>query len=224
MIITRINSGVIPVKKENTIECIAGEDIPAGTVVIKDTNTLAYCADIYNESHAHRTIGVATHTAYIGNPITIQVVSSLQLKKWNWRFNEPVYCGDYGEPTQTKGNAGFVQMVGIPYAEDQLYIDIEPAVLFDMNPADVILDQDKMYTSRNQAVTFTCTNVGFSQIEWKVHGQNYSIDEIENVGADLYTIHARWPLIGKYSVKARIKDASTGIWSRWSAPSYVEIM
>jgi len=221
MLITRINSIVPPVKSENLIECIAGEDIPAGTIVAKDSDDLVYCADIYDESYAHRTIGIATQSVYIDENIDVQVVSSIKFPHWNWEFSKPVYCGDYGLPTQIKGTTGFVQMVGIPYQSDMLYIDIEPAIIFDMYKPNIRITQDQYIVSTNQEVTFNCANTGYSQIEWGISGKNHQANVNSLVGTNLSTIKVKWNTIGRGSVKVRIKDSTTGIWSLWSDPLYV---
>ena len=241
MRIRRINSTVPEPSPVNVIECVAGEDILAGTVVIKDYDGFAYCADIYNETHMHRTIGIAKENASIGSTAKIVVTGNLKNEGWDFEIIRPVYCGDKGVPTQVKSDVGFVQVVGIPYEPNNLFVDIEPAILFDTYKKDIAIirktlsgstyveyTNDKLVLSPYTTVNFECLNTGYSEIEWMCNGVGAKRIATGETGSSMQGPHVPeitmwWEQTGRGSVKARVRDSVTGIWSSWSRPVYVDI-
>lgn len=218
MIIRRIN----PVKTipdvNNLLKFTAAEDIPAGSVVVKEKDDLAYCADIHNETHMYRTVGIAIEKAGIGETVYVQAERPLMLDNWSFEFKKPVYCGDYGVPTQTQPTEGFSQMVGIPYEEKTLYVKIDPAMVlseFFVLPT-VVITSDFEMISRFRWVTFTNTNINYVKIEWRVLGDSPVIDGNTTVGEDLNTLKVKWNTTGKKGVKIRLMNKTSGLWSNWS--------
>lgn len=219
MIIRRINPIVPPPKKENLIECVAAEDIRAGTVIIKDVSDLAYTADIMNETHAHRTIGIATNSVYLGEYVSVQVEKAIKMPGWDFEFKKPVYIGDNGILTQVKPLQGFVQIFGIPYERDTIFVDIEPAILFNFYKPAIVVKQNHTIVSRNVHVVFDCENIEYSEIEWQAIGRSPSIHS----GKTNKKLEISWGESGRAGVKVKIKDKKTGIWSGWSKIYYVEV-
>jgi hypothetical protein len=223
-IIKRINTSLPLIIGDNMVECIAGEDITFGTVVIKDADNKVYIADIYNETHAHRVLGIATDNVSINDPIVIQVTKLIKNTEWDFEFKKPVYVSDYGRLTQTSFKNGFIQMVGIPYEINSLYIDIDQPILFDFYKPNIVVNQSQIMVSKNQYIEFSCLNIGYSYIEWKVLGKSYNILGGLNAGPDLKNISISWNSIGTVGVKVRIKNATTNLWSAWSKLYTAEVL
>ena len=224
--IQHINRGKPRVEGFDELLGIAGEDLSLGQIVVRGSNNSFYAADIYRRDNAHKPLGFAKETAYLGYPLAIQVSKTISKSSWNLDRDLPVYLGDYGHATQIKPEYGSIQIVGIPYDADTLVIDIEPAIVGvgEYYEPELRIFQDQLAVSKNQYVTFSTTNVGYAQIEWMIFGNSVDNHTGALIGANIPSIEISSNMITTIGAKFRIKDTITQQWSCWSKILTADIM
>lgn len=79
-------------------------------------------------STSSRVYGVTTHSAGLGELVTVQIVGTQTEPSWNWDVTLPVFVGMNGTLTQTPPTTGQTLVVGYPNSPTKLFIDRQPPI------------------------------------------------------------------------------------------------
>lgn len=107
----------------------AGENISAYLAVVC-IGGQAFKADAATIGHAGRVIGIATSSALVGDPITVQVIGLTVNAGYTFTPGEPVFLGIDGALTHTPGVGVFEQQMGVALAMTQLCVDLAEVIVY----------------------------------------------------------------------------------------------
>lgn len=80
-------------------------------------------------SHVGRVVGITTQAAEAGASVTVRTAGLMTESSWGWTPGAPVYVGVDGVLTQTSPSGGqWAQIIGVPSAPTQLWVDIQPPI------------------------------------------------------------------------------------------------
>lgn len=106
---------------------VAGESIGGHRVVYSDGSQVFMANKVLAEAEA--VVGITTHAAVLGEPLTVQRMGTMAENTWSWAVG-PVFLGDNGMLTQTITEAGALLEVGTALSATVLNVRIGTPIEF----------------------------------------------------------------------------------------------
>jgi len=98
-------------------------------VVTTDQGTVAL-ADLSDESHFGKVLGISVTSASSGSPVTVQLFGELVDSSWSWTPQEWIFVGDNGQLTQQIPEGPWIQVMGHATSTTSVEIKVrEPTIL-----------------------------------------------------------------------------------------------